>query len=60
MPSRKAHPLTLGSRDTVQRYFLSIAIILCNKIDFSFGMNMAGYYSIVYCLCVVVIVYYVG
>ena len=34
-------PLTLGSRDTVHRYFLSLAIILCNKMDFSFGTNMA-------------------
>ena len=43
MPSRKADLLTLGSRDTVHRYFLSVAIILCNKMDFSFGVNMAGF-----------------
>ena len=42
MPSRKADLLTLGSRDTVHRYFLSVAMILCNKMDFSFGVNMAG------------------
>ena len=41
MPSRKADSLTLGSRDTVHRYFLRAAIILCNKMDFSFGANMA-------------------
>ena len=35
MPSRKADPLTLASRDTVHRYFLSVAMILCNKMDFS-------------------------
>ena len=60
MPSRKADLLILGSIDTVYRYFLSVAIILCNKINFSFGTNMAGYYSIVYCLSVVVVVYYIG
>ena len=32
-------------RDTVHRYFLSVyAIILCNKMDFSFGANMAGFW----------------
>ena len=41
-PSRKADLLTLGSRDTVYGYFLSVAMILCNKMDFSFGANMAG------------------
>ena len=35
MPSRKADLLTLASRDTVHRYFLSVAMILCNKMDFS-------------------------
>ena len=39
MPSRKAGSLTLGSRDTVHRYLLSVAIILCNKMDFSFGAS---------------------
>ena len=58
MPSRKADSLTLGSIDTLHRYFLSVTIILCNKMDFSFGTNMAGYYSVIYCLSVVV--YYVG
>ena len=35
MPSRKADLLRLASRDTVHRYFLSVAMILCNKMDFS-------------------------
>ena len=39
MPSRKADLFTLGSRDTVCRYLLSVAMILCNKMDFSFGAN---------------------
>ena len=26
----------------MHRYFLSVAMILCNKMDFSFGVNMAG------------------
>ena len=43
MPSRKVDPLTLGSRDSVHRYFLSVAIILCNKMDFSFGASMAAF-----------------
>ena len=43
MSSRKADLLTLGSRDTVHRQFLSVAIILCNKMDFSFGANVAGF-----------------
>ena len=43
MPSRKADPVTLGSRGTVHRYLMSVAIILCNKMDFSFGANMAGF-----------------
>ena len=36
--------LQKGSRDTVHRYFLSVAIILYNKMDFSFGVNMAGFF----------------
>ena len=43
MPSRKADSLTLGSRDTVHGYLLSVAMILCNKMDFNFGVNMAGF-----------------
>ena len=37
MPSRKADPLTLG--DTVHRYFLSVTMILYDKMDFSFGVT---------------------
>ena len=40
--SRPTH-IEHGSRDTVHRYFLSVAMILCNKMDFSFGVNMAGF-----------------
>ena len=43
MPSRKVNLLTLCSRDTIHRYLLSVAMILCNKMDFSFGTNMAGF-----------------
>ena len=45
MLSRKVDLLTLGSRDTVHRYFLSVAIILCNKMDLSFGANMAEFFQ---------------
>ena len=46
MPSRKADALTLDSGDTVHvhRLFLSVAMLLCNKSDFSFGANMVGFY----------------
>ena len=43
MPSVKAYPLTLGSRDTVHRYFLSVAVILCNKMNFSFDVNTVDF-----------------
>ena len=44
MPSRKVDSLTLDSRHTVHRYFSSVAINLCNKMDFSFGAYMwAGF-----------------
>ena len=43
MPSRKAYPLTLESGDTVHRQLLSVAMLLFNKSDFSFGANMVGF-----------------
>ena len=36
MPSIKADQFTLDSRDTVYGKLLSVAIILSNKIDYSF------------------------
>ena len=41
MPSRKVDPLILC---IVHGYFLSVAIILCNKMDFSFGAITYGWF----------------
>ena len=41
-PEKQTRSPALGSRDTVHGYFLSVAMILCNKMDFSFGANMTG------------------
>ena len=43
MPSRKADLFTLDSGDTVHRWLMSVAMLLCNKSDFSFGANMVGF-----------------
>ena len=51
MPSSKADQFTLDSRDTVYGKLLSIAILLRNKIDYSFcakvdGLCRSSYYII--------------
>ena len=62
MPSRKADPLTLASRDTMHRYFLSVAMILCNIMDFSkyitifrFTPNCKIYGSCVSCTAIYIV-----
>ena len=43
MPSKKVDLLTLDSGDTVHIEFLSVAMILCDKMDFNFGVNMVSF-----------------
>ena len=50
-PEKQTHSHWAVETLHVHRYFLSVPIILCNKMDFSFGANMPDFCraSHVYC-----------